>query len=209
MRSPPRWATAHLRRRPFLTKFILGASLKLLIKNQYNTPPIRHPCRSIYAPAVGLTANRNERSFSHEEDHQAAAEGHDLWLLPRAEQRQPYAVIWNCCPGAKRSGAIFRSRAIITRVDLLCQGKSYHVIARPQAVAISWYAVANLYDVPGDSHVASLLGMTCVSLRGSTQSAWAVIDVVGEGCVIALQYHKSALSTEKPAPFKPNRAGLL
>ena len=30
-----------------------------------NTPPLRHSCRSIYAPAVGLTANRNERSFAN------------------------------------------------------------------------------------------------------------------------------------------------
>ena len=35
MRSRPRWATAHLRPRPFLTKFILDEVLKVFIKNQY------------------------------------------------------------------------------------------------------------------------------------------------------------------------------
>ena len=53
------------------------------------------------------------------------------------------------------------------------------VIARPQAVAISWYDLPNYTAlsgiVPGDSHVASLLGMTwkrqdCTNFTNSARS---------------------------------------
>ena len=49
------------------------------------------------------------------------------------------------------------------------------VIARPQAVAISWYCGQNLHLVPGDRRVASLLAMTAVDIGWFFCFDWAVI----------------------------------
>ena len=55
-------------------------------------------------------------------------------------------------------------------MNLMDSFPSIPVIARPQAVAISCTCTQNLYGVPGDSHVASLLGMTEITFGVSSAS---------------------------------------